>query len=189
MSDLAQDLPPPEMSEEATAELFSLVYDELRALARSFLRHERTQHTLQATALVHEAYLRLASQRTERWPTRAAFFRAASLMLRRILVNYENRRRTQKRGRGERPVSLEESRLLSDARPVDVVALDELLTQLAEYDPRQCQVVELRIFGGLTLSEISELLGISRRVVDGDWAHARAWLHRRLRANDGDHPS
>jgi RNA polymerase sigma factor (TIGR02999 family) len=163
------------------------VYDELRRLARSYLRRERPDHTLQATALVNEAYLRLVDQHAVTWQNRAHFFGIASQMMRRILVNHALARRAAKRGGVDRTLSL--SDLDADLVPaprgtVDVVLLDEALEELERLDARQCRVVELRCFGGLTVEETAEVVGVSPATVKREWSTARLWLRRRL---SGDH--
>lgn len=167
--------------DSAVNRLLPLVYDELRALAQTYLQAERRNHTLQATALVHEAYVRLVKQDAVEWHDRAHFFAVASQAIRRILVDHARARATAKRGGDRARVALEDCVDLPAAPDVDLVALDAALARLAELHPRQAQVVELRFFGGLSLPEIADYLGVSSRTADGDWSMARAWLRRELR--------
>jgi RNA polymerase sigma factor (TIGR02999 family) len=157
------------------------VYRELRRLARHAMSSERPDHTLQPTALVNEVYLRLVDIKHIRWTNRAHFFALCARLMRRTLVDIARSRRYQKRG-GSRPtVSLDESGIPAPERGEDLVALDEALQRLAEFDPRRSQVVELRFFGGLGIEEIAEVLGVSRHTVMRDWTLARTWLFRELR--------
>jgi RNA polymerase sigma factor (TIGR02999 family) len=167
---------------EAADSVISKVYDVLREMAARYLGSERRGHTLQATALLHEAYLRLADQRQTQWRDRKHFFAIAAAMMRRILVDHARGRRAAKRGRGVRPVSLHDVAVLGDARDADLVALDEALIELERLAPEQGQVVELSFFGGLTHSEIADLLGVSVPTVGRRWRMARAWLFRYLHA-------
>jgi RNA polymerase sigma factor (TIGR02999 family) len=169
-------------NEAARDELIPLVYDELRRLAGHYMALERSGHSLQATALVNEAYLRLVDQRQVRWQGRAHFFALASRMMRRILVDYARSRHYAKRGGAARRVSLEEAMISSADKTPDVVALDDALTRLAAIDFRKSQVVELRYFGGLSMGEIAAVLKISEVTVRRDWSTARAWLYREIRA-------
>lgn len=169
---------------DALGALMPLVYDELRRLADRYLRHERPGHTLQPTALVHEAYLRLAGDSAGSGPAergnRAYFFAAASQAMRRILVDHAKGRGRKKRG-GERVREvLAESSAVLDEKDLDLVALDEALTRLAELDPRKGKVVELRYFGGLSLEEVADSLGTSVATVKRDWTLAKTWLLREL---------
>jgi len=166
---------------EALDKLIPLVYEELRRLASHYLRRERSNHTLQTTALVHEAYLRLVDQKDSNWQNRAQFFGVAAQMMRRILVDYARSHRASKRGGSYRRVSLSEGAILSDDRDTDLTELDEVLERLATIDPQQSRVVELRIFGGLTVEETSEVMGISSRTVKREWSMARAWLHQQIK--------
>ncbi len=168
-------------NKEAVDKLMPLVYDELRRLAERYLRRERPDHTLQTTALVHEAYLRLIDQRDVRWQNRAHFFAIAAQLMRRILVNYARDKHAIKRGGSGQKVSLDEALTLSATRDVDLVALDDALTGLASIDTQQSRIVELRFFGGLTVEEAAEVLGISPATVKNKWTMARAWLHREIR--------
>jgi RNA polymerase sigma-70 factor (ECF subfamily) len=164
----------------ARDELMPLVYDELRRLARHYMAQERAGHSLQATALVNEAYLRLVDQREVRWQGRAHFFALASQMMRRILVDHARRRRYAKRGGGAQQVSLDEAMLVSKKKDAELVALDDALTRLEAIAPRKSQVVELRYFGGLSLDEIAEVLKVSEITVRRDWTTAKAWLYRAI---------
>ena len=164
----------------ALLELMPLVYGELRRLAHGQLGHERPGHTLQTTALVHEAYLRLADQQEASWKNRAQFFAVAAQMMRRILVDYARARQYDKRGGGAQHVQMDEAMVMSSDRAAKVVALDEVLMRLAEVDPRKGQVVELRFFGGLSIQETAEILGVSPGTVMRDWTLAKAWLQREI---------
>lgn len=171
------------MSELSSSEpLFALVYDELRRLAANALQSERRDHTLQPTALVHEAYLRLASEPEPRWENRAHFLAVAARAMRRILVDHARSRNAQKRGSGGARIALEdiESSLVDPGQDVDLLALDEALLRLTELDPRQAQIVELRFFGGLTVEETAVTVGASARTVKRDWQMSRAWLKREI---------
>ena len=160
-------------------------YDELRAMAGRMLQRERPDHTLQPTALAHEAYLRLARQRSELLQRRAYFMSSAADVIRRVLIDHARQRARAKRGGGWTAVSLEG--LLAPARSeVDLLTLDEALTELRDLHERHARVVELRFFGGLELREIANVLGVSLRTVKNDWRTARAWLGRRLSDLDGD---
>jgi RNA polymerase sigma factor (TIGR02999 family) len=169
-----------EGNEEARDELMPLVYNELRRLAGHYMAMEHPGHSLQATALVNEAYLRLVDQRSVHWQGRAHFFALASHMMRRILVDYARRHQYAKRGGGARPVELDEAMIVSVEKAAQVVALDEALTRLAAIAPRKSQVVELRYFGGLSMDEIAKLLKISPVTVRRDWSTAKAWLYRAI---------
>jgi RNA polymerase sigma factor (TIGR02999 family) len=170
---------------QASADLLPLVYEQLRALAARKMRHERSDQTLQATALVHEAYLRLVDEKgdgveQQQWKCRWHFFAAAAEAMRRILVDNARRRGRLKRGGGRQRASLEEMELLVDDPPDDLLALDEALNQLAEKHPGKAQLVKLRYFAGLTTEEAAQALGISVRTAGRDWAYARAWLYARV---------
>ncbi len=164
----------------ALDELFPIVYAELRRLAASKLNGERAEHTLQATALVHEAYLRLISQHSVDWANRAHFFGLAAEMMRRILVNHALDRKRQKRGGGEAKLALDEAVTFAEEREIDLVRLDEALNELAEFAPRQAKIVELKFFGGLTNEESAETLGVSPETVKRDWRVAKIWLKTNL---------
>lgn len=161
--------------------LVPLVYDELRRLARRHLRSERSGHTLRTTALVHEAYLRLAEQHNLLIDEQTRFFAAASTTMRRILVDHARRKRRLKRGGGKEPVPLDDiADLLSEEDCEELVALDDALNRLAGANPRAATIVENRFFGGLSLEETAELLGVSSRTVQRDWVAARAWLRKEV---------
>jgi RNA polymerase sigma-70 factor, ECF subfamily len=164
----------------ALDELMPLVYEELRRLARRCMNRERAGHTLQTSALVNEAYLRLADQTDINWQGRAHFFGIAARLMRQILVDYARRRGYAKRGGDARRVDLDEAMVVSGERAAEVLALDEALKSLAEMDPRKSQVVELRFFGGLSIEETAEVLGVSEGTVRRDWALAKAWLHHAI---------
>jgi RNA polymerase sigma-70 factor (ECF subfamily) len=165
--------------QEAAARLFDLLYGELRRLARRHLMNERPEHTLQATALVHEAYLRLVEGQND-WRNRAHFFAIASSAMRRILVDHARAKRAAKRPGSQQRANLDEVLLLSSEQPDDVIAIDRALTRLSEIDARQGRIVELRYFGGLTAEEAAEALEVSTATVQRDWAIAKAWLHGEL---------
>src|SRR2546423_8237790 len=164
----------------ALAELTPLVYEELRRLAHHFMEGQRPDHTLQTTALVDEAYLRLADQTSPSWQDRAHFFAVAARAMRQILVNYARSNRAQKRGGGALKVELDEVAIISPEESKEIVDLHEALERLAALDSRKAQVVELKYFGGLNYDEMSEVLKISRITVRRDWEFARAWLHSEL---------
>jgi len=161
---------------QALDQLIPLVYGELRRLAGHHLRRERPGHTLQATALVHEAYLRLVNQKQVHWQNRAHFLAVAAGLMRRLLVDHARGHRRDKRGGGATLLSLDEAAGLPEARDMDVVALDEALTRLTELDPQQSRIVELRFFGGLTVEEAAAVLGVSPDVVKYEWRLAKAWF-------------
>ncbi|MBK6485360.1 MAG: sigma-70 family RNA polymerase sigma factor [Gemmatimonadetes bacterium] len=163
----------------AADELVPMVYGELHNLAVHYMRLERGDHTLQPTALVHEAYMRLVDQRNASWQNRSHFFGIAAQAMRRILVDHARRKRAGKREGGDR-VTLDASVAEAPERSVDLIALDDALTRLAELDPRQARVVELRFFGGLDIEQTAESLGISPATVKRDWTFARAFLQREM---------
>ena len=165
---------------QALDKLLPLVYDELRSLADHYLRRERSGHTLQATALVHEAYLRLVDQDTS-WQNRAHFFGVAAQMMRRILVDHARRNLAAKRGSGGVKLSVDETIDLSVERAADLVALDEALDALAEFDPRKSKLVELRYFAGLSIEETAKALGVSVPTVVRQWRTAKAWLYQQIK--------
>jgi RNA polymerase sigma-70 factor (ECF subfamily) len=169
-----------EGKKEAESQLLTLLYDELRRLAASYMRRERPDHTLQPTALVNEAYLCMVEQRQQNWGNRAHFMSVCAHIMRQILVDHARKRDADKRGGGDPPLPLDESILSATLRPVELVALDEALSQLETFDPRQSRVVELRFFGGMTEEEISHVLGISVRTIKRDWNVARAWLYSEM---------
>ena len=165
---------------QAAAKLMPLVYDEFRALAARHLSHERANHTLQPTALVHEAYLKLIDQTRVDWQGRTHFFAVGAQAIRRILVDHARQHKRQKRGGGVGKVTLDDAVALAPQRDEEILALDEALENLAKLDARQAQVVEMRFFGGLNVEEVAEVLGVSKRTIEGDWMMARAWLLREL---------
>jgi len=164
----------------AREKLMPLVYNELRRLARKYLRHERANHTLQPTALVNEAYLRLVDQHSVLWQNRAQFFGLAAKLMRNILVDHARSREAAKRGGQHYSVSVSELDRVSKSSEVDLVVLHEALERLAAYDSQKSRIVELRFFGGLTIEETAEVLDISHATVERDWKMARAWLRREL---------
>ncbi len=170
-----------EGNQQAQQELLPLVYQELRRIASRYMMRERADHTLQTTALVHEAYLRMVGQEPSvDWQNRAHFFAVAATVMRRILVDYARSRSSQKRG-GKRPhLVLDEALVFDSNRLEEVLAVDEALSRLQEWDPRQSHIVEMRFFGGLTEKEIAEALDVSVRTVKRDWSFARAWLKNEL---------
>jgi RNA polymerase sigma factor (TIGR02999 family) len=170
---------------EAAELLIPLVMDELRRLARYYMLDERAGHTLQPTALVHEAYLKMAGYQNLSWKSRSHFIGVAAGLMRQILIDSARRHRAVKRGRLYEQVSLEEHRdFISVEYPVDLLALDEALQRLEKMNPRQSRIVELRYFGGLSVEETAEVLGVSPITVKRDWATARAWLRSELKATD-----
>ena len=160
--------------------LMPLVYGELHRLAKRYLRRERSDHTLQSTALVHEAYLRMVDQKGMQWQNRAHFFAVAAQMIRRILVDHARTHNAEKRGGGALKLELDEAIGVPQRRDLNLVALDDAMNTLAEMDPQQGRIVELRFFGGLSIEETAEVLGISPATVKRDWAVAKAWLYRDL---------
>ncbi|MEO6969456.1 MAG: sigma-70 family RNA polymerase sigma factor [Chthoniobacterales bacterium] len=169
---------------DAAAHLMPAVYAELRRLARQYLQRERGDHTLQPTALVHEAYLRFAGQKQAQWKNRAQFFAVASQLMRRILVDHARAHRAEKRGGDLQKIELDETLLSPEERAANLVALDDALTELAAIDARKSRVVELRFFGGLTVEETAEAMGLNSATVRRDWTFAKAWLHRALRGGE-----
>ena len=165
---------------ESLDQLMPIVYDELRRQAARYLRREQVGHTLQTTALIHEAYLRLVDQRSVQWQNRAHFFGIAAQLMRRILVDHARTKKRAKRGGSGVRVSLGEATAAVKSQDLDVVALDEALRRLEEIDEQQSRVVELRFFSGLTVAETAEVMGISPATVKRDWSMAKAWLHREL---------
>jgi RNA polymerase sigma-70 factor (ECF subfamily) len=162
-------------------ELLPVVYGELRKLASSYLRRERVGHTLQPTALVHEAYMRLVDQTQVQWQNRAHFFGVAAQMMRRILVDHARAHEAEKRGGEFQKLSLDENIDVSGERDVNLVALDDALNLLAEIDPQKMKVVELRFFGGLSVEETAEVLGVSAPTVKRQWRMAKAWLYGQVK--------
>ena len=172
----------------ARDELIPLVYDTLRRIARHHLRSERAGHTLQTSALINEAYLKLVEQSVS-WQNRAHFFGIASRLMRQLLVDYARARQRLKRGGDLQQISITAAGGIAQERAVDLLALDEALTTLAEVDPQSSQIVELRFFGGLTETETAEALGISVATIKRDWTFARAWLIQRLKAGEDADPT
>jgi len=170
----------------ARDQLMSVVYDELHRLAHNYMKHESPGHTLQTSALVNEAFLRLIDQSNVKWRNRAHFFGIAAQMMRRILVDYARSRRYAKRGGGAQEISLDEALTVSDERSSEVVALDEALTRFAGVDERKSQIVELRFFGGLSIEETAEVLAVSPGTIMRDWTLAKAWLRRELSNNSSE---
>ena len=166
----------------ARDELLPLVYHELRHRAAGYLRHERIDHTLQATALVHEAFMRLAGQDRAAWKNRGHFYAVAAQMMRRILVDHARTRHAAKRPDPKMRAELDEEIVAPEESGIDLVMLDEALTELAAMDARQGQIVELRYFGGLSEQEVADALSVSRATVTREWRRARAWLYHRMAA-------
>ena len=166
----------------ARDELMPLVYEELRRLAHHYMGRERRGHTLQTSAIVNEAYLRLIDQKEVSWQNRAHFFGIAARLMRQVLVDYARQRHYAKRGGDARRVPLDEAMIVSEERASDVVALDKALESLSEIDSRQSQIVELRFFGGLSIEETAEVLGVSAGTVMRDWTLAKAWLRRAIKS-------
>jgi RNA polymerase sigma-70 factor (ECF subfamily) len=167
-------------NQAALDDLYPLVYDELHRLARRYMSRERKGHTLQTTALINEAYVRLVDQRNVQWANRSHFFAISAQIMRRILIDHARRQTYAKRGGGARQVSLEETAVFVQDNLSQFLRLDEALKSLAELDPRRSQVVELKYFGGLNNDEIAGVLKISKNTVIRDWNMARAWLYRQL---------
>jgi RNA polymerase sigma-70 factor (ECF subfamily) len=167
--------------------LIPLVYDELRRMAHRYMRGERPGHSLQTSAVINEAYLRLVDFRKMRWQNRAHFFAVAAQLMRRILVDHARSKHYVKRGQGACKVSFDEA-LVSREPATDMVALDDALIDLATFDPRKTQIVELRYFGGLSIEETAEVLGLSPTTVKREWRGAKAWLHRAITGGEIDEP-
>ncbi|MCM3870755.1 MAG: sigma-70 family RNA polymerase sigma factor [Pyrinomonadaceae bacterium] len=178
-------------NEQALEDLLPLIYNELRRLAHNFLYRERPGHTLQTTALVHEAYLKLIDQKDARWQNRSHFFAIAAQAMRRILIDSARRHAATKRGGSQEKLSLDEVPDISLEPNIKLLALDEALKALAEIDPEQSRIVELRYFGGLTIEETAEVMKTSNSTIKREWAMARAWLHQALsdRSAPDDAPS
>lgn len=174
---------------EAAEQVLPAVYEQLKAIARRELSRERPDHTLGATALVHETYLKLAKLDRLEWQSRSHFFGACAGAMRRILVNHAERRGTQKRGGGAAHVALEDAVVTAATRPAELLALDAALERLEAVDPRLSKIVEFRYFAGMTIEETAEALGVSPATVKRDWALARAWLNRELAEPEADSPS
>ena len=164
---------------DALAQLLPLIYEDLRAIAEGHLRKERGNHTLQPTALVNETYLKLIGQHVS-WQNRAHFFGVSAEIMRRILVDHARRKQAGKRGGGQQTISISEGIDWPDSRDLDVVALDEALTALAEFDPQQSRIIEMRFFAGLSVEETAEAIGVSPTTIKREWRVARAWLLREL---------
>src|SRR5678815_132897 len=173
-------------NQSALDELYPLVYDELHRLARRYMSRERKGHTLQTTALINEAYVRLVDQRNVHWANRSHFFAISAQIMRRILIDHARSHAYAKRGGGQQKVSLDETATLQVARAAALISLDDALQSLAKIDQRRSQVVELRYFGGLSNEEIAQALGISPNTVTRDWNMARAWLYQQLAGSTTD---
>ena len=167
-------------NQSALDELYPLVYEELHRLARRYMSRERKGHTLQTTALINEAYVRLVDQRNVRWANRSHFFAISAQIMRRILIDHARRHAYAKRGGGAQQVSLDEAAIVTPDQSLDLIRLDEALNSLSQMDPRRGQVVELRFFGGLNNEEIAGVLKVSENTVTRDWNMARAWLYQQL---------
>jgi RNA polymerase sigma factor (TIGR02999 family) len=166
---------------EAPDRLLPLVYDELRRLAHAYMKNERADHTLQATALVHEAYIQLVDWQNVSWQNRAQFFAVAAQIMRKVLVDYARGKNALKRGGGLSTIALDDGISFPSGNEVDLLSLDAALTELFSFDPQQARIVELRFFGGLTIEETASAMGISDSTVKRDWQIAKAWLHNRIR--------
>lgn len=170
----------------ALDKLFPAVYQELRRLARNHMRRERADHTLQTSALVNEAYLRLVDYKQVHWQNRAHFYAVAAQAMRRILVDYARAHRAAKRGAGGQKVSLDEAAIISEERAEELLALDNALNRLEQLDDRKCRIVEMRYIGGLSVEEVAEVVGISARTVEREWRAAKAWLYREISKGSRD---
>lgn len=175
---LAAEAAQPDAQEAAA--LIPMVYDELRAIAHRYMRDERPDHTLQPTAVVHEAYMRLVDESQVQWQGRTHFRAICAKVMRRVLIDYARARKRAKRGGGEKPVVLDTVLVPLELGDVDAVELHDALERLAALDARQARVVELRYFGGLSVDEVAETLGVSKRTVEAEWTHAKAWLRAEL---------
>ena len=164
----------------ALDKLMPLIHEELRRLAHHYMSHERPGHTLQTSALVNEAYLRLVNRKGVHWQNRAHFFAIAAQLMRSILVDHARSHAYAKRGGGARKIGLDEAMIVSQERAAEVLALDDVLKKLANFDPQQSRIVELRFFGGLTIEETAEVLDLSTATIKREWTAARAWLYREL---------
>ena len=167
---------------EAFNKLMPLIYEELRKMAKRYMRQQNPGHTLQTTALIHETYVRLVVQKEKQFENRTHFFAVAAQAMRHILVDYARQRHAAKRGGGSRPISLEEAAIVSEERAAELVAFDEALKELETLSTRQSRVVELRYFGGLTVAETATILSVSPETVMRDWSMAKTWLHRALQS-------
>jgi RNA polymerase sigma factor (TIGR02999 family) len=168
----------------AAVRLLPIVYDQLRAVASGYFRSQRSDHTLQPTALVHEAYLRLVKDPDKEWSNRAHFFAVASTAMRQILINHAQSRGAKRHGGEWNRLTLNEAFTPAPDRQIDLLVLDEALNKLTELNERMGRIVELRFFGGLTVEEVAHVLKVSKRTVEGDWELARAWLSRELKVSD-----
>ncbi|MGI8733711.1 MAG: sigma-70 family RNA polymerase sigma factor [Pyrinomonadaceae bacterium] len=168
----------------ALDKVMPVVYQELHRMAHHYMRKERAGHTLQTTALVNEAYMRLADYKKMRWQSRAHFFAVAAQVMRRILVEQARSKKFAKRGGGAQQISLDETAIVSAGRSAEVIAVDEALTDLESWDPRKGRIVELRFFGGLSIEETAEVLKVSPTTVQREWRSAKAWLHRAISEGD-----
>ena len=168
----------------ALDQLVPLVYPELRRLAQRYMRRENSAHTLQTSALINEAYLRIVDQQEVEWQDRAHFFAVAAQVMRHILIDHARRHRYAKRGAGARHVPLDETAIISQERATEFLALDDALTRLATIDARKSQIVELRFFGGLTVEEIAEVMKLSPITIKREWRSAKAWLHSEIAGSD-----
>jgi len=173
-------------NQAAREQLMAAVYDELHRLAHQYMKRESPAHTLQTSALVNEAFVRLVDQKNVRWQNRAHFFGIAAQLMRRILVDHARSKQTVKRGEGVQPVSFDDALYVSDERSAEVIAVHEALEQLAKFDERKGHIVELRFFGGLSIDETAEVLGVSPGTVMRDWTLAKAWLHREMNVGAAD---
>jgi RNA polymerase sigma-70 factor, ECF subfamily len=170
----------------AEAKLIPVIYNELRRLAAHYMRQERPDHTLQATALVHEAFLRLTRQKDVNWQGKTHFFGVAAKLMRQILIDHARGRLREKRGSGGQKLPLDEGLLLTEARSAELVAVDAALDRLAKLDSRQARIVELRFFGGLSVEETAKVVGVSPKTVKRDWSIAKAWLYEDLQVHHGN---
>ena len=180
LSDVATGQQPPDAER-----LMSIVYDDLRHLAGNYLRRETPGHTLQPTALVNEAFLKLVDQTRVNWQGKTHFFAVGAEIMRRILVDHARAKKRQKRGGDRQRIALHDDVKISTQGDEDVLAVDEAIVKLAKRDLRQAKIIELRFFGGLTVSEVAEVLGVSKRTVEAEWTMIRAWLRRELSNEDG----
>ena len=169
---------------KAPEELLPIVYDELKKLASSYMRNEREGHTLQTTALVHEAYIRLVDWKNVSWQNRAHFFAVAAQLMRKILVDYARSHRAEKRGSGVQKIALDEAITFAAENDLDLLALDEALSMLEKIDQRQSRIIEMRFFGGLTIEETAEVMDLSPATITNEWTMARTWLYSRLKDKD-----